>query len=165
MNNKKTLLAVLGRGGHTEQLLKLIDLLGKEYNYEYVIASEDLVSEKRIKFRGRVFKIINPRRMDDKNILKVILKFIPSTIQLISVILRSKAKFVVMCGPALCLHIAVLSKLVGKKVIFLESWSRVYTKSWAGNAVYKLNLADLFFVQWKEEMKNYPKAIYAGRLG
>jgi len=165
MNNKKTLLVVLGRGGHTEQLLKLIDLLGKGYNYEYVIASEDLVSEKRIKLKGRVFKIINPRRMDDKNIVKVILKFIPSTIQLISVILRSKAKFVVMCGPALCLHISVLSKLTGKKVIFLESWSRVYTKSWAGNAVDKLNLADLFFVQWKEEMKNYPKAIYAGRLG
>ncbi len=165
MNNKKTLLAVLGRGGHTEQLLKLIDLLGKGYNYEYVIASDDLVSEKRIKLKGRVFKIINPRKMDDKSIVKVILKFIPSTMQLISVILRSKAKFVVMCGPALCLHIAVLSKLAGKKVIFLESWSRVYTKSWAGNAVYGLNLADLFFVQWKEEMKNYPNAIYAGRLG
>jgi UDP-N-acetylglucosamine:LPS N-acetylglucosamine transferase len=67
-------------------------------------------------------------------------------------------------GPALSLHVTWLGKfLFGKKIIFLESWSRVYTKSLAGRLTYPF--ADLFFVQWKEELKNYPKATYAGRLG
>lgn len=162
----KNLLVVLGGGGHTKQMLKLVDKLGKEYNYEYVISSDDELSEKDIKFRGRLFRIINPRHMQDKNMLKVIFKFIPSTIQVMAILFKTKSRCILMAGPAICLHIAFLGKkLFKKKVIFLESWSRVYSKSWAGNAIYKLQLADLFFIQWHQENKNYPKAIYAGRLG
>ncbi|MDP3029141.1 MAG: hypothetical protein Q8O04_06545 [Deltaproteobacteria bacterium] len=47
--------------------------------------------------------------------------------------------------------------------IFIESWSRVTTKSTTGKICYYLS--DLFFVQWPELIKRYPKAIYAGRLG
>lgn len=164
MNKKKTILVVLGGGGHTKQLLKLVKQLGKSFNYEYVLASDDKLSEKSIQFKGRIFRIINPRKMEDKNILKVILKFFPSTIQTITILLKSKAECILAAGPALSLHVAYLGKfLFRKKFIFLESWSRVYTKSLAGRLT--ANFADLIFVQWSQELKNYPKAIYAGRLG
>lgn len=161
---KKTLLVVLGGGGHTNQLLRIVDKLGNSFNYEYIVGSGDNISEKKIKFSGKVFKIINPRKMTDRSLLKIILKFIPSTIQVLYVLLRSKSKAVLIVGPALSLHVATISKyFFRKKIIFLESWSRVYNKSWAGNALH--NLSDLFFVQWTQELKNYPKALYAGRLG
>lgn len=161
----KTILVVLGGGGHTKQILKLVDMLGRKYNYEYLIGKEDKLSEKSIKIPGKIFRVMNPRKMDEGRIIKVILKFIPSTIQLISIMFKGRAKVVIMCGPAICLHTAILSKLFGKKVIFLESWSRVYTRSWAGNAIYMLKAYNLFFVQWPQEKKNYKNAIYAGRLG
>ncbi len=164
MNSKKTILVVLGGGGHTKQLLRLVRQLANGYNYEYIIASDDELSGGKIEFKGRIFRILNPRRMEDRNIPRVILKFIPSTIQLLSVLARSKSSYILAVGPALSLHVAFLGRFMfGKRVIFLESWSRVYTKSLAGRLTYPF--ADLFFVQWSQQMKNYPKAVYAGRLG
>lgn len=164
MDGRKTVLVVLGGGGHTVQLLKLVDNLSRNYNYEYVIASDDRISEKKIRIKGRIFRILNPRKMTDKNLIKVILKFIPSAIQVISVLSGSKASSIIAAGPALSLHIAFLGKyLFRKRIIFLESWSRVYSKSLAGRLTYPF--ADLFFVQWPQEKRNYPKSIYAGRLG
>ena len=164
MDERKTLLVVLGGGGHTKQLLKLVKQLGMEYDYEYLISTSDILSEKKIEFRGKIFRILNPREMKDKNIIKVILKFIPSTLQLLAALFQSKARYILAAGPSLSLHVAFLGKFIfGKKIIFLESWSRVYTKSLAGKLTYPF--ADIFFVQWREELKNYPKAVYAGRLG
>ncbi|MFH0831808.1 MAG: PssD/Cps14F family polysaccharide biosynthesis glycosyltransferase [archaeon] len=164
MNKKKTLMIILGGGGHTKQLLKLVKQLGKSFDYEYVLASDDSLSEKKIEIKGRVFRIYNPRNMEDRNLAKVILKFVPSAIQTLIMLFRSNAECIIAAGPAISLHTAWLGKfLFRKKVIFLESWSRVYIKSLAGRLTY--SFADLFFVQWKNELKNYPKAVYAGRLG
>ncbi len=164
MNKNKTILVVLGGGGHTKQLLKLVKQLGKSFNYEYVIASDDKLSKDKIEIKGRIFKILNPRKMEDKNLAKVIFKFVPSTLQVLNVLFRSKSCCILAVGPALSLHVTWLGKFIfRRKIIFLESWSRVYTKSLAGRLT--CPFADLFFVQWKEELKNYPKAIYAGRLG
>jgi beta-1,4-N-acetylglucosaminyltransferase len=164
MAEKKAIMIVLGGGGHTKQMLELVSLLGNDYNYEYVISSGDNLSEKKIRINGRVFKIINPRDMQDKNVLNVIIKFVPSTIQALHLLFKSRSSCIISAGPALSLHISFLGKfLFGKKVIFIESWSRVYSKSMAGKFTYPF--ADLFFVQWAQEKNNYPKAVYAGRLG
>jgi len=161
---KKTLLIVLGEGGHTNQMLRLVDKLGNRYNYEYLIASHDKLSEKKIKIKGKIFKIMSPRKMIDKSLFITFLKFIPSSIQLFLTLLRSKSKAVISAGPALAIHTSWMSKyLFRKKVIFLESWSRVYSKSMAGKLI--APYADLTFIQWKEQRKNYPKALYRGRLG
>jgi len=161
---KKTLLIILSSGGHTNQALKLIELLGDKYNYEYIINSDDKLSEKKIKKKGRIYKIINPRKMEDKCLLKVFLKYIPSTIQVLNILRKSKAKIIIGFGTASSVHVCILGKLLfRKKIIFFESWSRVYSKSLAGKFVYPFS--DLFFIQWPQQKKNYPKAIYAGRLG
>jgi len=157
------ILVVLGGGGHTKQILKLVDMLGNKYKYEYVIGKDDELSGKKIKIKGKIFKITNPRRMEDKSLIKVFLKFIPSSIEAISILLKSKARVILTCGPALSIHLCIIGKIFGKKIIFLESWSRVYSKSLAGRFTYPF--ADLFFVQWPQEKKNYKNAIYAGRLG
>lgn len=161
---KKTILIVLGGGGHTEQLLRLVNKLGSRYNYEYVISKEDRISVNKIKMKGVVFKILNPRKMSDKSYLITFLKFIPSSFQALRILMKTKASAIISCGPALSIHLSILGKLIfRKKIIFLESWSRVYSKSLAGKFIYPF--ADLFFVQWKQQKKNYKNAIYAGRLG
>ena len=159
----KKILVVLVGGGHTKQILRLVEMLGTRYSYEYVIGKDDNLSEKKIKLKGKIFRIINPRGMEDKGIIKTIFKFIPSSFQALSCLLKSKSDVVLACGPAISIHACILGRIFGKKVIFLESWSRVYTKSLAGRFVYPF--ANLFFIQWKEEQKNYEKAVYVGRLG
>lgn len=161
---KKTLLVILGRGGHTEQMLRLVDSLGKNYDYEYIIGNTDSLSRTRIRIPGKVFVIKNPREMEDKNPLVVFIKLFKTTLDSFSVLFKSKSKYVVTCGPGIGIPFSFLAKILfRKKLIFIESWSRVYSKSLAGKCLYPI--ADLSFVQWREQKRNYPRAIYAGRLG
>jgi len=158
---KKKLLVVLGSGGHTAQILKLLDLLGRRYEYEYVIRYDDNLSEKKIKIKGKIYKLHSPRAISD-NIIVVILKTIRNTIESSIILLKSKAEIILSAGPGSAVVISILGKLFGKKLIFLESWSRVYNPSLSGRLVYPFS--DLFFVQWPEIKSKYSKAIYAGRL-
>lgn len=161
---KQSILVVLGRGGHTEQMLKLVDSLGRRYNYEYVLGRGDNISEKRIRVPGDLFYIKNPREMEDKNPVIVFFKLFKTTLDSLVVLAKSKSRFVITCGPGLGIPLSILAKvLFRKKIIFVESWSRVYSKSLAGRFIYPLS--DLSFVQWSQQKKNYPRAIYAGRLG
>ena len=160
---KQTLLIVLGGGGHTEQMLNLVNMLDKKYNYEYVVGESDIISIKKIRLQGPLFEISNPRTMQDKHPLIVILKLIPYTFEAISVLFKSHANAIIICGPAISVPIAFLGKLFfHKKLIFIESWSRIKSKSLSGKLIGWLS--DLVFVQWKEN-KSYNKAVYAGRLG
>jgi beta-1,4-N-acetylglucosaminyltransferase len=81
-----------------------------------------------------------------------------------SLVLIAKANpnAIISAGPGIAVPISLIGKVFGKKVIFIEDWSRVYHKSSAGRIVYRF--ADLFFIQWPELNKVYPKGIFAGRL-
>ncbi len=160
--SKKTLLVVLGTGGHTAQMLRLVRLLGDKFNYEYVIAKNDPISEKKIEIPGKVWKITEHRSYNTP-IWKAVINTAIMTLESLCIIIKTNAIAVVSAGPGLAVPISYLGKLFGKKVIFLESWSRVWHPSRAGKLVYPI--ADLFFVQWPELKEKYPKAIYAGRLG
>ena len=159
---KKKILVVLGAGGHTEQMLKLVESLKSKFIFVYVVASDDKVSKDRINITGKTFSILNPRKMTDKSLMVCFFKFIYSFFQSVKIILKTNPTGVLTCGPGLAIPIIISGKLFGKKVIFLESWSRVYTKSLSGKIAY--SFSNLFFVQWPELKQKYPKAIYAGRL-
>lgn len=158
---QKTIMMVLGGGGHSDQIMTLSKRLEKRCNIEYVV-KKDAKSGKG-KLRGKIFRIMNPRTMQDKNSLLVILKLVPYTIQALNILSKSKARAIVICGPAVSIPLAFLGKILfRKKLIFIESWSRVKTKSLSGKLIGRF--ADLILVQWKEN-KSYGKSIYAGRLG
>jgi len=160
---KKTILVVLGSGGHTAQILRLVNLLGDKYDYEYIVGREDKTSEKRIKYFGRVFRLNTPRLMKDKSLFVVYLKMILTTIDALKILFRTKSKVILSAGPASSLPLFFLAKkLFGKKTIFIESWVRVRNKSITGGLIYPHS--NLFFVQWPEMKKQYPNAIFAGRL-
>jgi len=164
MAEKQSILVILGKGGHTEQLLKLVDMLGEKYRYEYAIGRKDHLSQKKITKPGRVFFIQNYREMEDKSLIPVIFKVFKTAFQSINVLMKCESNVILTCGPAIGIPISVLGKLLfRKKLIFLESWSRVYSKSTTGKWLY--NIADISFIQWPQQKKNYPNAVYAGRLG
>ncbi|MBI2102597.1 UDP-N-acetylglucosamine--LPS N-acetylglucosamine transferase [Candidatus Woesearchaeota archaeon] len=159
---KKKMLVVLGMGGHTAQILRLLDSLGDTYEYEYVIGHDDTTSAAKIKLKGKIHVMRNPRLMTDKSIAKVALNMVPSTIDAFSILRKTKPDAILSAGPALTIPLFWLAKARGTKTIFVESWVRVHHQSLTGRLVYPVS--DLFFVQWESMTKTYPKAIYAGRL-
>src|SRR3989338_128098 len=160
MSKSKTLLIVFGTGGHTSQMLKLINLLGNKFNYAFVIQKEDPLAQNKINVEGKVFFVNNPRLYAESYFVSF-LRTLRSLYQTFLILIKSNSDAVITAGPGVGVPFCYLAKIFGKKVIFLESWSRVYNKSLSGKLVYPI--ADLFFVQWEDLKKKYPKAIYAGR--
>ena len=58
--------------------------------------------------------------------------------------------------------ICLISKFMGKKLIYIESFAKVTSPTETGKLLYKF--ADQFYVQWKPMLKFYPKAIYLGGI-
>ena len=54
----------------------------------------------------------------------------------------------------------LLCKLFGKKLVYIESYAKVRTPTLTGKLLYPL--ADRFYVQWRELLEFYPKAVYVG---
>jgi len=71
---------------------------------------------------------------------------------------------VITTGAGVAVPICLFAKIFfNSKIIFIESFSRIYEPSSTGKILY--NFADLFFVQWPTLKKRFKRAIYAGRLG
>jgi beta-1,4-N-acetylglucosaminyltransferase len=163
MTPKPKLIIVLGSGGHTAQMVRLTEMLYDSYDFEYVLNDDDNTSLKRIKYPGDIYKIPRPRRKNDKSIIKSVFLTIHSVIKSFDIIINSKSVGIVSAGPGLTVPLFIWSFIFRKRRIFLESWSRVTTKSATGQICY--HLSNLFFVQWPTLTTVYPNAIYVGRLG
>jgi beta-1,4-N-acetylglucosaminyltransferase len=155
------LLIILGEGGHTAELLKLVSLLGKKYRYYYIIPKGDNLSEKKIAIPGPINRIYRAREKSTK-FLDGIVKTLIDGVKSFWIILKIKPHAILSCGPAIAVPVSIVGKILGKKVIFVETGSRVNYLSLTGRIMY--HFADLFFVQWPQLKKRLPRAIYAGRL-
>ncbi len=152
---------VLGEGGHTKEMLSLVDLLGKDYEYSYLLVRGDELSEEKINVPGRLYRAQRPR---DKahNVILDVFKTLRCGWDSLAALLRERPDAVISCGPAVGVPPCLLARLLGMRVIFVETGSRVRALSMTGRIVYRF--ADLFIVQWPQLQERYPKTVYAGRF-
>ena len=155
------LLVVLGEGGHSTELLNLVEMMGDEYAYHYIVSKEDNLSVKRISRTGPIHFLSRPRGKDT-GYFSAALRTMWASVQALFVLLRVRPTAILSTGPAIAVPVAILGKLLGARIIFVETGSRVQSLSWTGRIMYKH--AHLFFVQWPQLQAKLPKAIYAGRL-
>jgi UDP-N-acetylglucosamine:LPS N-acetylglucosamine transferase len=158
----ETLLLVLGGGGHTEELVALTRTLGGRHRFEYVIGTKDTLSARKLPFSGRVFRILNPREKNDRFWPLIAAKFLVSAAQSVAVVLRSRARVVLASGPGIAVAPLLLAKLLGRKVVYVETCSRIREPSLSARILYPFT--DVFFVQWPQLLVRFPRATYAGRL-
>lgn len=152
---------MLGGGGHTAQMVRLVKLLGDRYRYSYLVAHEDGLSLTKIPYRGEVHRVHKLRNYGEP-LIATIFRALRATLESLLVAIRARPDAVVSAGPGLAIPIMFFCKILGAKTIFIEDWSRVATRSLSGLVAYRMS--DLFFVQWPELKRAYPKAVYAGRL-
>ncbi|MBE2234535.1 MAG: hypothetical protein IAE85_13670 [Anaerolinea sp.] len=158
-------LVVLGEGGHTRQMLQLLDQLGPQHEYHYLIAAEDRLSEGKIRLSGPVYRAGRPRSKvqgHTDSLPVAAWHTLRSLAQLLPILRQVRPQAVLANGPALAVPAALLGKCFGAVIIYVESASRVQQMSTSGRLVYPF--ADLFIVQWPALQAKHRKAIYAGRL-
>ncbi|KAM0904975.1 hypothetical protein ACQ4PT_017667 [Festuca glaucescens] len=85
-------------------------------------------------------------------------------------IIRIRPQVIFCNGPRTCIPLcasAFILKVLGlgwSSIFYIESIARVKKLSLSGLLLYKLRLADQFFVQWPQLQQKYPRAQCAGRL-
>ena len=161
------LLIVLGAGGHTKQMLRLVDLLGDEYCYIYVVADYDTMSEQKIRTLRPIYGFVQPRekrRGVTDNPFTVVRKMPQAFAQARRILSDVRPDAIIGAGPSLQIPIAVAARVRRIPHIFIETASKPETMTFTGRIIYKYGLADRFYLQWEHLLEQYPEARYAGRL-
>lgn len=148
------LLFAASSGGHFEQIMMLKPLMEK---YDSV-----LLTEKTSYGTGdngvRTIYIPQINRKE----LMFIPKLIGNTFRAIKIYHKEKPDIMITTGVLAIIPMALIMKLHRKKLVYIESFAKVTSKTMSGKLLYKH--ADQFYVQWESMLKLYPKAIYKGGI-
>jgi beta-1,4-N-acetylglucosaminyltransferase len=144
---------VCSHGGHFVQMMRLMEAF-KDNDYFFVTfkseATNNLESAYLIKFEG----------WD----LKGKLLLIKTIIQEFKILIKERPDTIITTGAGeIAVPFCYAGKLLGIRIIYIETLSRIKTSSGAGRLIYPI--ADIFLVQWKSLLKKYGhKAKYWGQV-
>ena len=164
-------LVVLGSGGHTAELLRLITDFdfGRYAPLTLVTAATDTTSRAKAERELPQAALSTARWAAIPRAREVGQSFgssVPSTLRAlfacVHLIWTASPDLVLVNGPGTCVPVAVLARLSGSRVIFVESWCRVESLSLTGRVLYYV--AHRFVVHWPELVRRYPRAEYLGRI-
>ena len=156
MDKKKRVLFVASTGGHLTELLQLKDIFN---NYEYYLVTERQKSNMYIKkdYKGKSTLLLYGTK--DHMLTYPFILFVNIFICLF-VYLKFHPDYVVTTGAHVGGVMALISKIFGSKIIYIESFANITNKTITGKLVYKF--ADHFIVQWKSMLDLYENAEYGG---
>lgn len=75
---------------------------------------------------------------------------------------RDRPDAILSTGAGLAVPFFIIGKLLGIRLVYVESVTRIETISLSGKLVYRL--ADRFFVQWPQAAERLRRANYAGSV-
>uniref|UniRef100_A0A183CPR6 UDP-N-acetylglucosamine transferase subunit ALG14 n=1 Tax=Globodera pallida TaxID=36090 RepID=A0A183CPR6_GLOPA len=175
--NGRKLMAVLGSGGHTTEMFKMLAVQDDLFpERTYVIAQSDKLSGLKVeefeREHGNRFsvKTIPRAREVGQSYLSSVGSTLSAFFHSFLLVNKERADVVISNGPAIGLGICFfarffdLTRIHRCRVVFIESICRVQKLSLTGWIVYHFRIAHAFLVQWKDLQKKYPKTEYVGRL-
>lgn len=145
---------IASSGGHWEELMCL-KTLAEAHDTVYITEAGGQAADSGLE-RLYVLPQINRKQKD------FLWKFLKLMVSSGRILRRQRPDFLVTTGALIAYPFCVWAKLLGAKVIYIESFARVNDRSLTGRLVYPL--ADLFLVQWEPLLKLYPKAKYVGGI-
>lgn len=141
-------------GGHYEQLMMLKPLMEK---YDSFVITEKTDYSANVKDQKTYYMNQVNRREKD-----FIWRIIQNAFLSLKIYLKEKPDVVICTGVLAMIPICLISKLMGKKLIYIESFAKVTSPTETGKLLYKY--ADQFYVQWESMKEFYPNAIYLGGI-
>lgn len=92
------------------------------------------------------------------NVIRLAVNVVQSLIHAI----RLRPRVVITTGADVAVPFCIFSKLLGSKLIYIESGANICTPTRTGKLLHPF--ADHFFVQWESVAKHFSKAIVGGPL-
>ncbi|CUQ20306.1 PssD/Cps14F family polysaccharide biosynthesis glycosyltransferase [Clostridium baratii] len=154
----KKVIFISSTGGHLSELMQLKRIFN---NYDYHIITEK--TDTTIKLKNEYGKRIDYLVYGARNYLfSYIFKFSYNIIKSFFLYLKIRPDVIVTTGAHTAVPICYIAKFFKKKIIFVESFARVNSKSMSGKMINKI--ADVFLVQHKELLDVYENSTYKGDL-
>ncbi len=152
----KKVMFIASMGGHLTELLQMKKLF-KYYDYMLVTEKHKSTINLKEKYNDKVKYLLAGNK---DHMLKYLFVIPVNIIKSIIYFLEFKPDVVVTTGAHTSVAMCYLAKIFKKKVIYIESFANIETRTLTGRLVYKI--ADVFIVQWKSLLKLYPNAKYEG---
>lgn len=146
---------VSSTGGHLVELRKIIPAVK---NHDYFLVTEQSEMSIELKDQYNVYYLVQQER---KNI-HFIKNMASNVIKSLRILMKENPKVIISTGAGAVFPICLFGKLMGKKIIYVESFAKVDSPSVTGKLVYKF--ADEFYIQWESLKEYYPNAKYRGSL-
>lgn len=153
---KKRVLFISSTGGHLDELMQLKPMFDK-YNYYIVTEKTKSTINLKDKFPKKVSLLAYGTK---KNMFTYPFILLFNSFKSLFIYIKVRPKFIVSTGSHTAGPMCCIGKLLGSKIIYIETFANSKSKSVAGSLVYKF--ADLFIVQWEEMLELYPNAVNGG---
>ena len=154
----KKVLFISSTGGHLNELLQLKPLFEK-YNYYIITEKDKFTVSLKNEYNKKISYLLYGTR---KKPFKYFFIFLLNVFISIFLYFKIRPKYIVSTGTHTAVPICYFAKLFGTKIIFIESFANINTKTLSGKLIYPIS--NLFIVQWEEMLKLYPKAVYGGSI-
>jgi beta-1,4-N-acetylglucosaminyltransferase len=155
VSKKLKVCLISSTGGHLAQLLQLVPIVQK---YNYFIVTEKNKTSFSLKDKHRTYFLL---QQDRKNLAFPFQLFSNIFISL-NILLKEKPDVIITTGAGSVLPMCLIGKVLGKKIVFIESFAKITSPTMTGKIIYKF--ADRFYIQWEDLRKYYPKAEYQGGI-
>ena len=167
---KKNVCVVLGSGGHTMEMMHVLNPFDNEYHdqlnqYDVIVAETDKISQKKMENikTEKKFHTIPRSRQVGQSYFTSIFTTLYSLLVCFKMMWTIHADVLICNGPGTCVPVCIacwLFNLLRKKktkIIYLESVCRVTSLSLTGKILKWLT--DVFVVQWEELKPLNKKAV------
>lgn len=125
----------------------------EKYDYFYFTFSSSIASELQKTTRVRVIPNVIRRKP---------ISIIVGALMSAYFAILERPDVVITTGASVVVFFSIFTKLLGAKLIFLESMAKVEKPTLTARLLYPF--ADLFIVQWPNLLKFFPRAQFLGRL-
>lgn len=144
-------------GGHFVEMNRLLNAF-KEYNYFFVTYNSEATRD----LRNTYFIEFEEKCLKSKIMLVIML--VKTLIKAFKILIKERPDIIISTGGGeIAVPFCYIGKMLGAKVIFIETIARITTSSGGGRLVYPI--ADLFLVQWESLLRKYGnKAKYWGKI-
>ncbi len=153
----KKVMFISSAGGHLTELLQLKSIFN---DYDYSLITENTKSNKALmkKYKNMGFLLYGTK---DHKISYPFKLFINCFISLYYYF-KYQPDYIVTTGAHTAGPMCSIGRIFGSKIIYIETFANINTKTITGSLFYHLHISNLFIVQWKSMLKLYPKAKYGG---
>lgn len=154
-NKKIKICFAASTGGHFEQLMMLKPLMEK---YDSFIITEKTSYNVNKNNDNKTYYINQVNRKEIMFIPNMLVNLFKSLI----IFIKEKPDYMISTGVLATIPMALIVKIFGKKLIYIESFAKISSPTMTGKLLYKY--ADRFYVQWEKMLDIYPNAIYKGGI-